>query len=90
MHKRIGMDSRYTTDKNSSAIYFGGFYRVGDAIVPMVQFEWERRLVTAISYDVSIGATRTSTMYRGGAEINVQWIGWYRDKRMRLPNSAVR
>jgi hypothetical protein len=23
-------------------------------------------------------------------ELSVQWIGWFRDKRMRLPNSAVR
>lgn len=90
MHRRIGVDSRYTTDKNSSAIFFGCFYRVGDAVVPMVQFEWQRRLVAAVSYDVTVGPLRTSTMYRGGMELSVQWTGWFRDKRMRLPNGAVR
>lgn len=85
MHRRIGVDSRYTTDKNSSALYFGCFYRVGDAVVPTVQFEWERRLVAALSYDVSVGPLRNSTMYRGGMELSVQWIGVFSDKRMRLP-----
>ena len=90
MHRRIGVDSRYTTDKNSSSLYFGCFYRVNDAIVPTVQFEWQRRLVGAISYDINISKLRTQTIYRGGMEVSLQWIGVFRDKRMRLPNSAVR
>jgi len=90
MHRRIGTDSRYTTDKNSSALYFGCFYRVGDAIVPTVQVEWKRRLMAAISYDVNISKLREQTAYRGGLEVSLQWIGIFQDKRMRLPNSVGR
>lgn len=85
MHRRIGVDSRYTTDKNSSAFYIGAFYRVGDAIVPTLQFEWERRLVAALSYDINISKLRAQTMYRGGMEVSLQYIGLFREKRMRLP-----
>ncbi|MBL7946507.1 MAG: PorP/SprF family type IX secretion system membrane protein [Flavobacteriales bacterium] len=90
LHRRIGMDSRYTTDKNSSAIYLGAFYRIGDAIVPTLQFEWERRFVGAISYDVNISKLRAQTMYRGAMEVSLQYIGVFRDKRMRLPKGGVR
>ena len=90
LHRRIGIDSRYTTDKNSSAIYLGAFYRVGDAIVPTLQFEWERRFVGAISYDVNISKLRAQTMYRGAMEVSLQYIGVFRDKRMRLPKGGVR
>ena len=85
LHRRVGVDSRYTTDKNSSAFFVGAFYRVGDAIVPTIQFEWQRRLVGAISYDLNISRLRAQTAYRGGMEVSLQWIGVFRDKRTRLP-----
>jgi hypothetical protein len=90
MHRRIGVDSRYTTDKNSSALYFGCFYRVGDAVVPTVQIEYKRKLMAGISYDVNISKLRAQTMYRGGMEIGLQWIGMFSDKRMRLPKGLSR
>ncbi|MEZ4739827.1 MAG: PorP/SprF family type IX secretion system membrane protein [Flavobacteriales bacterium] len=90
MHRRIGMDSRYTTDKNSSAFYFGCFYRVGDAVVPTIQLEYKRKLMAGISYDVNISKLRAQTAYRGGMEVSLQWIGMFEDKRMRLPNKGVR
>jgi len=89
MHRRIGIDSRYTTDKNSSGLYFGCFYRVGDALVPTVQFEWKRKLVAAISYDVNVSRLRAQTAYRGGAEISLQWIGVLGEKRRQLPRSKA-
>lgn len=90
LHRRIGVDSRYTTDKNSSSFYFGAFYRVGDAVVPTIQFEWQRRLVAAISYDINVSKLRAQTMHRGGMEVSLQYIGVFRDKRMRLPKGGVR
>ncbi len=88
LHRRVGVDSRYTNDKNSSAFYLGAFYRIGDAIIPTIQFEWQRKLVGAISYDVNISRLRAQTMYRGGLEVSLQWIGVFRDKRVRLPGSS--
>ncbi len=90
MHRRIGVDSRYTTDKNSSALYFGCFYRVSDAVVPTVQIEYKRKLMAGISYDVNISKLRAQTMYRGGMEISLQWIGMFSDKRLRLPKGLSR
>jgi type IX secretion system PorP/SprF family membrane protein len=89
MQRRIGVDSRFTTDKNSSGLYFGCFYRVNDAVVPMVQFEWKRKLVAAVSYDVNVSRLHAQTAYRGGAEISLQWIGVLREKRMRLPKGKA-
>lgn len=87
VHRRLGVDSRFTTDKNSSAFYFGCFHRVGDAVIPTIQFEWKRKLVAAMSYDVNIGRLRAQTLYRGGLELGLQWVGMFQDKRVRLPNS---
>lgn len=89
MHRRIGIDSRYTTDKNSSGLYFGCFYRVNDALVPTVQFEWKRKLVAAVSYDVNVSRLRAQTAYRGGAEISLQWIGVMSEHRRQLPRAKA-
>ncbi len=85
LHRRIGVDSRYTTDKNSSAFYFGCFYRYKDAVVPALQFEWKRKLMAGLSYDVNISKLRAQTTFRGGMEVSLQWIGMFSDKRMKLP-----
>ncbi len=87
LHRRIGQDSRFTTDKNSSALHLGLFHRWGDALIPTLQFEWQRKLVAGLSYDVNIGKLRAQTAFRGGAELSLQWIGMFKDTRVRLPNS---
>lgn len=90
LHRRVGLDSRYTTERNSSAFYFGAFYRWNDAVVPTVQFEWKRRMMAAFSYDVNVSKLRAHTAFRGGMEVSLQWIGVFQDKRMRLPNGGSR
>ena len=90
IHRRIGVDSRYTTDKNSSAVYFGCFYRYKDAVVPTVQLEWKRKLMAGLSYDINISKLRAQTSYRGGMEVSLQWIGMFSDKRMKLPKGLSR
>lgn len=89
MHRRIGTDSRHTTYQNSSAIYLGAFYRWGDAIAPTVQFEWQRKLVAALSYDINVSRLRAQTGLRGGMEVSIQWVGVFNDKRTKLPKSKV-
>lgn len=89
LHRRLGVDSRYTTDKTSSAFYIGAMYRWGDAIAPMFQFEYKRRLNIGFSYDVTISALNAVTRYRGGMELTVQYIGLFKDKRMRLPEGKA-
>ncbi|MBP6389982.1 MAG: PorP/SprF family type IX secretion system membrane protein [Flavobacteriales bacterium] len=86
MHRRIGQDSRYTTDKTSNAFHIGCFYRWNDAVVPMAQFEYKRKLAIGLSYDLNVSKLRAATHMRGGAELSLQWIGAFSDKRRVLPN----
>lgn len=89
LHRRVGLDSRYTNDKTSSSFYLGAFYRYGDAIVPSLLLEYKRLLVIGLSYDINISGLRAATRYRGGMELTLQYVGIFKDKRMRLPKSAV-
>lgn len=89
LHRRVGMDSRYTTDKTSSSFYIGAFYRWQDAIVPMMQIEYKRMLTIGLSYDVNISNLSDATRYRGGMELTLQYIGAFSDKRRKLPKASV-
>jgi type IX secretion system PorP/SprF family membrane protein len=89
LHRRLGIDSRYTNDKTSSAFYAGVFHRWGDAIVPTFLYEHKRMLAIGLSYDVNISPLRAYTGYRGGSEVSVQWIGAFSDKRVRLPKGMM-
>ena len=89
LHRRVGQDSRYTTDKTSSSFYIGAFYRWQDAIVPMMQIEYKRMLTIGLSYDVNISDLSDATRYRGGMELTLQYIGAFSDKRRKLPKASV-
>ncbi len=89
VHRRVGVDSRYTTDKTSSSFYIGAFYRWNDAIVPMMQIEYKRLLTIGVSYDVNISHLSAATRYRGGMELTLQYIGAFSDKRRKLPKASV-
>lgn len=89
LHRRIGIDSKYTTDKTSSSFYLGFFYRYGDAVVPTLLVEYKRMLVIGLSYDITISGLRDAARYRGGAELTLQYVGIFKDKRMRLPKGGA-
>jgi type IX secretion system PorP/SprF family membrane protein len=89
MHRRIGQDSRYTTDKTSSAFHLGLFYRWNDAVVPMLRFEHRRKLAIGLSYDINVSRLRSSTHLRGGMEISLQWVGAFSDQRRVLPKGRA-
>lgn len=89
LHRRLGVDSRFTNDKTSSAFYLGAFHRWGDAIVPTFLYEHKRMVSVGISYEVNISRLRAYTGYRGGAEVSLQWVGVFRDNRVRLPKGMM-
>lgn len=89
MHRRVGTDSRYTTDKTSSSFHVGMFYRWNDAVVPMVQVEFKRLITAGISYDVNISGLRNATRYKGGMEVTLRYIGGFGDKRRQLPRRSA-
>lgn len=81
---RIGLDSRYTDYQTSSAIVAGAYYRIGDAITPMLGFEFQRMFHAWFSYDINISGLNVATNYRGGWEIHLIHTGMLTQTRRRL------
>lgn len=65
--------SKYTGNIKSSAIFFGGYYRVGDAIIVCAQFEIDKYFI-GISYDVNVSRLTSATSGLGGPEISIRFI----------------
>lgn len=65
----------YTYQKTSSAIYFGGMYRVGDAFVLTGGYEYQKSWYFGLSYDLNISPLTTATYGRGGGEIVIRYQG---------------
>lgn len=57
---------------NEAAIYFGGHFRMGDAIVPQVMLEWYSFGV-GVSYDANISSLKNVSRYKGGLEISLKY-----------------
>lgn len=59
-------------ESNKLSLGFGSFYRAGDAIIPVMKFDY-KKLTLGISYDVNISELKTGSMYRGGLEITMNY-----------------
>ncbi|MFT4777942.1 MAG: type IX secretion system PorP/SprF family membrane protein [Flavobacteriales bacterium] len=81
---RVGSDSRYTTAQTSSAFIAGIYYRNADAIIPMIGYEFERKIQCFVSYDITVSTLSESNLRRGGWEISLVWSDFYSDSRRRL------
>ena len=69
----FGQTSMYTDRKKSSAISFGGYFRVKDAIVPMIRYEFSNWAVTT-SYDINVSGLSAATRARGGFEVSIRFL----------------
>lgn len=65
--------SKYTTYESETAVAIGVHYRVGDAIIPSVQFEWKYFLLN-IGYDVNISKLSAATKGAGGIEVGLRFM----------------
>jgi type IX secretion system PorP/SprF family membrane protein len=81
---RVGVDSRYTNVKTSSALMAGVMYRWRDAIVPLLGYEFKKAALVWISYDINISPLKTATNLRGGWEIHLVYMGVLKDRRVKL------
>ena len=70
---QISEGSKYTKLKNNSALSFGIFYRMKDAIIPMIQFEYTSFAI-GISYDYNTSKLSAGTNGNGGFEISLRFI----------------
>jgi type IX secretion system PorP/SprF family membrane protein len=66
-------ESKHTGFRKGSAFSFGGFYRVGDAIIPTVQVEFANYAI-GLNYDVNISKLSNASLGRGGLEISLRFI----------------
>jgi type IX secretion system PorP/SprF family membrane protein len=71
---RMGYDSRNTNVNKSSAMMFGCHYRVGDAIIPSIHYEYRRKLRFGISYDLNLSKLTPASYARGGFEISLNYL----------------
>lgn len=81
---RLGLDSKYTTARSSSAVLTGLTYRWGDALTPAVGIRWKQLGEALLSYDVTLSSWRRAVDYRGGWEVNLRYDGFFSKKRRRL------
>ncbi|MFL5763158.1 MAG: PorP/SprF family type IX secretion system membrane protein [Bacteroidia bacterium] len=66
-------DSRYTGIKKGQAISVGCYYRIGDALIPYVQYELARYAL-GISYDLNMSGLTKATTGRGGLEVTLRFF----------------
>jgi len=64
--------SKYTGLFNGMAIAFGGYYRLGDAFAPSVEFE-VAHFALGVSYDVNTSKLTAATGGSGGYEIYIRF-----------------
>lgn len=81
---RYGLDSKFTTHLTSSAIKAGLLYRVGDAIAPIIGYEYQRTVAAYLSYDLNISSLNSVSNYRGAWEVSIQYKGLLNDNRIKL------
>ncbi len=69
----LGQSSVYTDRKKTSAFSLGAYFRVKDAIVPMVRYEFTNWSI-ATSYDINISGLSAASRARGGFEVSVRFM----------------
>ncbi len=75
----VGMNAAYNLSGDGEKQLIGGlYYRVGDAVVPMIGFELKNVRFT-FSYDVTTSSLRNFNGYRGASEFNILKKGFYNE-----------
>jgi len=65
--------SKYTGNIKASAVFLGGYYRFGDALVICSQLELDKCLL-GLSYDVNMSGLTTVSKGLGGLEVSLRYI----------------
>lgn len=65
--------SKYTGNKKPAAVSIGGYYRLQDAAIALVKFEYANYSI-GFSYDINLSKLKTVTSARGGFEISLRFI----------------
>ena len=65
--------------ENLFIISGGAYYRLNDAIIPVVKLKY-KTLAVALSYDVNVSTLKEASNLQGGTEITIFFTGNYTDK----------
>lgn len=73
----LGTDLKIVLAKNSNAnyaLYLGGYYRVGDALIPKLRIDMGD-LAFGLSYDFNTGSLSEINQLAGGPELSISFTG---------------
>lgn len=65
-----GLFKNKIKDNAIENIYFGAWFRVGDAIIPQISIDY-RKFILGLSYDINISDLRVASNFRGGLELSL-------------------
>lgn len=74
----VGRKSEEAASESFLIFYAGCFYRLGDALIPVVKVDYNQ-LTFAASYDMNVSKLRAASSLRGGFEISVVKTGIFND-----------
>lgn len=74
----FGLVSKYTGYYSNINLYVGAYYRVGDAIIPVVKLTVHKKITAGISYDITLSKLSNASLFRGGPEFALSYIGPFR------------
>lgn len=63
---------------NPLELYVGGWYRLGDALIPYMGLEING-FRFGFSYDINMSSLKPATIYKGGTEFSIIYVGKFKD-----------
>ncbi len=75
MRKDFISEAKYTRYGRGISFYFGGYYRVGDAVIPSFLLTINRRISIGMSYDYTVSNLSNYNSFRGGPEFSFSFLG---------------
>lgn len=64
----------FSLDKGASFLYLGGHYRLDDAVIPSIGFDYNN-IQFGLSYDINISDLSAVSAYKGGIELSLIYVG---------------
>lgn len=74
--------------ENPMQLFAGGWYRVGDALIPYLGLE-VNRFRFGMSYDINNSTLRPASFSRGGTELSIIYTNGYRDPQKKKLNCPL-
>lgn len=87
LRRDLGMVSQLTGYYRNVNLYFGGFYRWGDAVVIMSKILYKGAYSLGISYDINVSNLVAASRYRGGFEFSLSYNGLFNNDPIATPKT---